>query len=302
MPTGYLTVRDADLHNLKNVTVRFPTGVLTTVTGVAGSGKSTLVSRVFVDAHPEAIVVDQSAIAASSRSNAATYIGILDHIRKLFATTHGVDAGLFSANSKGACPACEGRGISYVDLAFMDPVTTTCEVCEGRRFNPEALRYTVRGRSIADIMELTAGQCLECFPERKINTRLRSLTEVGLGYLPLGQPLSSLSGGERQRIKLAVELHKIGGVYVLDEPTTGLHMADVGRLVDLLDRLVDAGNTVIVIEHNLDVVKRSDWIIDLGPDGGERGGEVIFEGTPAQLWEATDSAAATYLRAPHNPG
>ncbi|WP_119728722.1 ATP-binding cassette domain-containing protein [Thermomonospora amylolytica] len=300
-PTGELRIENASLHNLRNVSVGVPTGVLTAVTGVAGSGKSTLISEVLVAEHPEAIVVDQSAIGVSSRSSPASYVGVLDHIRRLFAQENGgrkagVDAGMFSYNSAGACPSCEGRGVIYTDLAFMDPITTTCEVCEGRRFSDEVLKYTVRGKSIADVLEMTAEQALDFFPEKRIRTRLRTLNEVGLDYLTLGQPLSTLSGGERQRIKLANELHKTGSVYVLDEPTTGLHMADIGRLVVLLDRLVDGGNTVVVIEHNLDVVKRADWIIDLGPDGGKHGGQVIFEGTPAALLDHPTSLTAEHVR------
>ncbi|MFP3986763.1 excinuclease ABC subunit UvrA [Streptomyces sp. E11-3] len=298
-PTGGLWVKDARLHNLREVSVRFPTGVLTAVTGVAGSGKSTLVSGAFTAAHPDAVVVDQSPIGISARSTPATYLGIMDPLRKLFAQRTGTRPGLFSFNSQGACEACQGRGISYSDLAFMDPVTTTCQVCEGRRFKDEVLALTVGGRSIADVLELTADHALEFFAEfddRAVRRRLRALRDVGLTYLTLGQPLSSLSGGERQRIKLAMRLHRTGAVYVLDEPTTGLHMADVDGLVALLDRLVDAGNTVIVVEHNLDVVRRADWIIDLGPEGGRHGGRVVFEGTPAELLGAPDSFTARFLR------
>ncbi|WP_116023926.1 ATP-binding cassette domain-containing protein [Thermomonospora umbrina] len=300
-PTGWLPLENASLHNLKNVSVDLPTGVLTAVTGVAGSGKSTLISDVFVGAHPEAIVVDQSAIGVSSRSTPASYVGVLDHLRKLFSQENGgkaagVEPGLFSFNSRGACPACEGRGVIYTDLAFMDPITTTCEKCEGRRFAEEVLTYTVRGKSIVDVLDMTAEQALDFFPEKRVHAKLATLNEVGLDYLTLGQPLSTLSGGERQRIKLANELHKTGSVYVLDEPTTGLHMADVGALVALLDRLVDAGNTVIVIEHNLDVIKRADRIIDLGPDGGKHGGEIVFTGTPADLLEDHRSLTAEHVR------
>ncbi|MFC3997497.1 ATP-binding cassette domain-containing protein [Nocardiopsis sediminis] len=295
-PTGWYTLAGADRHNLKDITVRFPTGVLTAVTGVAGSGKSTLVSDVFVGEHPDAVVVDQSAIGASARSCPATYLGIMDEIRRIFAKENGVDAGLFSFNSRGACAQCQGRGVIYVDLAYMDPVTMTCGECGGRRFKEAVLRHTVGGWSVADVLDATAGQVRDLFPQPRIRRGLDALGDVGLGYLSLGQPLSSLSGGERQRIKLATELHATGGVYVLDEPTTGLHMADIGTLVALLDRLVDAGNTVVVIEHDLDVVKRADWVIDLGPDGGRNGGEVVFEGTPAQLLGDAGSLTAEYLR------
>ncbi|GAA3955904.1 excinuclease ABC subunit UvrA [Actinomadura viridis] len=295
-PTGRLTVTGARLNNLKDVTVDFPTGVLTAVTGVAGSGKSTLVSQVFAVRHPEAIVVDQSPIGASRRSTPATYIGVMDPLRRLFAKAGGADPALFSHNSKGACPGCDGHGVIVTDLAFMDPVTTTCRTCRGSRYRPEALAHTLRGRTIVDVLAMTAREALDLFTEEPLVTRLRALDEVGLGYLALGQPLGSLSGGERQRVKLAHQLHRTGQVYVLDEPTTGLHMADVDTLVALLDRLVDAGNTVIVIEHDLDVVRRADWVIDLGPDGGKHGGEIVFTGTPAALLEATGSITAAHLR------
>ncbi|MFH8607169.1 ATP-binding cassette domain-containing protein [Streptomyces sp. NPDC018029] len=292
-------VKGADLHNLKDVSVRVPTGVLTVVTGVAGSGKSTLVSKAFVEAHPDAVVVDQSSIGISGRSTPATYLGIMDTVRKLFSRETGAKASLFSFNSHGACERCQGRGIIYSDLAFMDPVTTTCEACEGRRFKDEVLRLTVGGRSVVDVLDMTAGQALEFFErfdDTSVRRRLRALRDVGLTYLTLGQPLSTLSGGERQRIKLATQLHRTGTTYVLDEPTTGLHMADVDGLLALLDRLVDAGNTVLVVEHNLDVVKHADWVIDLGPDGGKHGGRIVFEGTPAQLLRAEGSYTAEHLR------
>ncbi|MFE0170794.1 ATP-binding cassette domain-containing protein [Streptomyces sp. NPDC059002] len=301
--TGGHWVRDADLHNLRNVSVRVPTGVLTAVTGVAGSGKSTLVSGAFVAAHPDAVVVDQSAIGISGRSTPATYLGIMDTVRRLFARETGERASLFSFNSQGACERCQGRGIIYSDLAFMDPVTTTCEACEGRRFKDEVLRLTVGGHSIVDVLGMTAARALDFFDrlgdgfdDKGVRRRLGALRDVGLTYLTLGQPLSTLSGGERQRIKLATQLHRTGTTYVLDEPTTGLHMADVDGLLAMLDRLVDAGNTVVVVEHNLDVVKHADWVIDLGPDGGKHGGQIVFEGTPAQLLHAEGSFTAEHLR------
>lgn len=298
-PTGWLTVTGADRYNLKNVTARFPVGVLTAVTGVAGSGKSTLVSGAFLAAHPDAVAVDQSAIGGSRRSSPATYLGIMDQLRQLFAKAHGVKPGLFSFNSAGACSECGGAGIIFTDLAYMDPVTTVCQTCHGRRYRPEVLGYTVRGASIADVLDMTASEALEFWHEHddaRILTPLRALSDVGLGYLTLGRTLSSLSGGERQRIKLADHLHRRGAVYVLDEPTTGLHMADVDTLMTLLDRLVDGGNTVIVIEHDLEVIKRADWIVDLGPDGGKHGGEIVFAGTPAELLVDRRSVTADYLR------
>ncbi|MFD9909987.1 ATP-binding cassette domain-containing protein [Streptomyces sp. NPDC059063] len=298
-PVGGVWIKGADLYNLKDVSVRVPTGVLTAVTGVAGSGKSTLVSRVFTDQHPDAVVVDQSAIGISGRSTPATYLGIMDRLRTLFARHTGTQPGLFSFNSRGACESCQGRGVIYSDLAFMDPVTTACEACAGRRFKDEVLRLTVGGRSIVDVLEMTAERALsffEDFPDAAVRRRLTALRDVGLTYLALGQPLSTLSGGERQRIKLATQLHRTGTTYVLDEPTTGLHMADVDGLLALLDRLVDAGNTVVVVEHNLEVVKHADWVIDMGPDGGKHGGRVVFEGTPRELLRAEGSFTAEHLR------
>ncbi|MCL7425981.1 excinuclease ABC subunit UvrA [Streptomyces sp. YS415] len=293
--TGGLWVKGADRHNLRDVTVEFPTGVLTVVTGVAGSGKSTLAAEL-TRAHPEAVVVDQSSIGISGRSTPATYVGIMDTVRKIFARETGAEAGLFSFNSSGACPTCEGRGIISTDLAFMDPVTMTCHDCEGRRFKDEVLHLTVDGRSIADVLEMTAGQALDFFDDTGVRRRLRALRDVGLTYLTLGQPLSTLSGGERQRIKLATRLHLTEVLYVLDEPTTGLHLSDVDALLALLDRLVDAGNTVVVVEHHLDVVAHADWVVDLGPDGGRDGGEVIFTGTPRRLLDVPGSFTAEHLR------
>ncbi|RAY12589.1 excinuclease ABC subunit UvrA [Actinomadura craniellae] len=295
-PTGALPLRGADLHNLKNVSVDVPTGVLTAVTGVAGSGKSTLISGVFAVEHPEAIVLDQSAIGISPRSTPATYTNVWDMVRRLLAQEHGVDAGLFSFNSKGGCPECQGRGTITMDLAFMDPVTTVCEVCEGRRYRDEVLRYKLDGKNVVEILALTVEEALEYFSNPTILQRLAPLHEVGLGYLTLGRPLSMLSGGERQRIKLAHRLHEQGSVYVFDEPTTGLHMADIDTLLALLDRLVDSGNSVIVVEHDLDVIKHADWIIDLGPDAGEQGGEIVFAGTPTEMARTCDSHTAEYLR------
>ncbi|MGW0600381.1 ATP-binding cassette domain-containing protein [Streptomyces sp. NPDC002776] len=293
--TGGLWVKGADRHNLRDVTVEFPTGVLTVVTGVAGSGKSSLVAEL-TRAHPEAVVVDQSSIGISARSTPATYVGIMDTVRKIFARETGAEAGLFSFNSSGACATCEGRGIISTDLAFMDPVTTTCHDCEGRRFKDEVLRLTVDGRSVADVLEMTAGQALDFFADTGVRRRLSALRDVGLTYLTLGQPLSTLSGGERQRIKLATRLHLTGALYVLDEPTTGLHLSDVDALLALLDRLVDVGNTVVVVEHHLDVVAHADWVVDLGPDGGRDGGEVIFTGTPRGLLDVPGSFTAEHLR------
>lgn len=294
--TGELLVEHAKAHNLKDVTVGFPTGVLTAITGVAGSGKSSLVRDVFMKRYPDSVFVDQSAIGASSRSTPATYLGLMDSIRKLFAKASGAAPGLFSFNSTGACPQCEGRGVIITEVAYMDPVTTHCDSCDGRRFSDEVLAHTLRGKSIADVLELSAEEALEFFTEKALNAKLQTMNEVGLNYLSLGQALSTLSGGERQRIKLATQLQKTGSVYVLDEPTTGLHMSDVDTLLVLMDGLVERGNTVLVIEHNLDVVAHADWVIDLGPDGGKNGGEVVFTGTPAELLAHPVSLTGEYLR------
>lgn len=294
-PTGELTVEHANLHNLRDVRVTIPRGVLTVVTGVAGSGKSSLIQGCLPESHPEAVVIDQSLGRGSRRSNTATYTGILDPIRKAFASANKVSAALFSANSKGACPDCKGLGLIYTDLAHLDTVTTVCESCEGRRFTDEVLGYTLRGRNIADVLRLSIVEAAEFFTESAIRRTLRALNDVGLGYVTLGQPLSTLSGGERQRLKLAGELGSTSQIYILDEPTTGLHMNDVDTLIGLLDRLVDSGSTVIVIEHNLDVVSRADWVIDIGPGAGHDGGTVVFEGPPMDLTADDRSVTGRYL-------
>lgn len=295
-PAGWLPVKDAHLHNLQHVSVRIPTGVLTVVTGVAGSGKSSLINGVFLLQHPEAIVIDQSAVGASIRSNPATYTGILDDIRQLFGKANKVSPSLFSFNSKGACPDCQGLGFIFTDLAFLEPVRTTCETCNGKRFKEEVLQYTYQGKNISDVLGMTVHQALQFFEHREIRRKLKAMHDVGLDYLTLGQPLSTLSGGECQRIKLAGELHKQGSIYVMDEPTTGLHMSDTGHLLEIINRLVDAGNSVIIIEHNMDIIKHADWIIDLGPEGGSKGGHVLFEGTPKDLLRAKNSLTGRYIQ------
>jgi excinuclease UvrABC ATPase subunit len=289
-------IENASLHNLKNVSVTIPRGVLTAVTGVAGSGKSTLICREFVSRCPGATVVDQKPIGTSSRSTPATYTGVMDEIRKLFAKANKVSAQWFSFNSKGACPVCKGKGEITPDVAFADPVTIRCEECGGRRYNPTALSYRYRGKNIEEVTSLTISQAMEFFPQENIREPLRRLVDVGLGYMTLGQPTSTLSGGETQRLKLASELQTKGSVYILDEPTVGLHAQDVRVLLGLLRRLVEAGNTVIVIEHRLDVIAAADWVIDLGPQGGREGGELIFAGTPEALTGCERSLTGRYLR------
>jgi excinuclease UvrABC ATPase subunit len=295
-PAGFMQISNAKLHNLKDISVGIPKGVLTVVTGVAGSGKSTLINEVFLSQHPEAIVIDQSAVGTSIRSNPATYTGILDDIRQLFGKANKVSPSLFSFNSKGACSGCQGLGFNFIDLAFLEPVRTVCEECNGRRFKEEVLQYTLHGKTITDVLDMTVQQAQGFFTKKEVVNRLTAMNDVGLDYLTLGQPLSTLSGGECQRIKLAGELHKKGSIYVMDEPTTGLHMSDTGHLLEIIDRLVDAGNSVIVIEHNTDVICNADWIIDLGPEGGSRGGAVLYEGTPAGLLQAAHSLTGKHLR------
>ncbi|MFI2452660.1 ATP-binding cassette domain-containing protein [Streptomyces sp. NPDC019539] len=289
-PTGALRIRGATANNLQGVDVDVPLGVLCVVTGVAGSGKSSLVHGALPrQAGAEGVVsVDQSAIRGSRRSNPATYTGLLEPIRKAFAKANGVKPALFSANSEGACPTCNGAGVIYTDLAMMAGVATTCEDCEGKRFQPSVLEYHLGGRDISEVLAMSVTEAEEFFGAGEARTPaahriLERLADVGLGYLSLGQPLTTLSGGERQRLKLAVHMAEKGGVYVLDEPTTGLHLADVEHLLGLLDRLVESGKSVIVIEHHQAVMAHADWIIDLGPGAGHDGGRVVFEGTPADL-------------------
>ena len=298
IPKEFLPIRNANIHNLKNVSVDIPLNVLTVVTGVAGSGKSSLIRDVFAKQYADRVaLVDQSPVTATGRSTPATFLGFFDEIRKVLAKENGVNAGLFSFNSKGACPACGGRGQIVTELVFMDPVTTVCEACEGKRYSQEAMSYQYKGKNIVEILDMSVGDAYEFFKEnRKLKKALGAMLEVGLPYLSLGQPLSTLSGGERQRVKLAKDLDKKGNIYILDEPTTGLHASDIKKVMELLDSLVDRGNTVIVIEHNLDVMKRADWLIDVGPDGGTAGGQIVFTGTPLEMVEKSHTITAEYLR------
>jgi excinuclease UvrABC ATPase subunit len=292
---GQLKLSRVNVNNLKNVSVDIPVGVLTMVTGVAGSGKSSLLNEAFVAHFPEAIVVDQTAVGANPRSNPATYTGMMDDVRTAFAKANKVNAGLFSFNSKGACENCNGLGVVYTDLSFFERVKSPCEVCGGKRFKDEVLDYKLDGKSIVDVLEMTVSQALAFFSIPDITRTLQTMSDVGLDYLTLGQPLDTLSGGECQRIKLASQLHKEGSIYVLDEPTTGLHKSDTDKLLKTLNQIVDGGNTVIVIEHNMDMVRNADWVIDLGPEGGSKGGQVMFEGTPADLKSATQSITSQYI-------
>jgi excinuclease UvrABC ATPase subunit len=294
-PTDALKIEDASTNNLKHVSVDIPLGVLTAVTGVAGSGKSSLIQGSIAGREGVAIV-DQSAIRGSRRSNPATYTGLLDPIRKAFAKANGVKPALFSANSEGACPNCKGIGLIYTELGVMNEVATVCEECEGKRFTPEVLEYKLHGKDISEVLAMPVSEARELFTKGQAAAILERLAAVGLDYVALGQPLTTLSGGERQRLKLAIQMAQEATVYVLDEPTTGLHLVDIDRLLALLDRLVDDGNTVIVIEHHLAVMAHADWLIDLGPGAGHDGGEIVFTGTPAELVATGSSLTAEHLR------
>jgi len=300
-PSGVMKVRGARTNNLQNVDVDIPLGVLVVVTGVAGSGKSSLIHG-SVSGRDGVVTVDQGAIHGSRRSNPATYTGLLEPIRKAFAKANGVKPALFSANSEGACPACNGAGVIYTDLAMMAGVSTPCVECEGKRFQAQVLEYRLGGLNIAEVLDLPVNDAAEFFGAGEARTPaaheiLQRMASVGLGYLRLGQPLTTLSGGERQRLKLATHMGEEGGIYVLDEPTTGLHLADLEQLLGLLDKLVDSGKSVIVIEHHLSVMAHADWIIDLGPGAGHDGGRVVFEGTPAKLVAARSTVTGEHLAA-----
>ncbi len=299
--TGVLAIRGADRHDLRDVDVDLPLGVLVVVTGVAGSGKSSLFHG-SLSGRDGVVSVDQAAIKGSRRSNPATYTGLLDPIRTAFAKENGVKAALFSANSEGACPQCKGAGVIYTDLAMMADVAAPCEVCDGKRFQAEVLEYTLGGKDISEVLAMPVAEALEFFGDGRAGIPaaheiLERLAGVGLGYLSLGQPLTTLSGGERQRLKLATRLADKGDVYVLDEPTTGLHLADVEQLLGLLDRLVDAGTSVVVIAHHQAVMAHADWIIDLGPGAGHDGGRIVFAGRPADLVAARSTLTGEHLAA-----
>ena len=293
--TEWIESSRSSLHNLKNISLRIPKGVFTVVTGVAGSGKSTLVNGVFAKEYPEAIIIDQSAVGANIRSNPATYTGIMDSIRKLFADENKVSAGLFSYNSEGACEFCKGHGVIKTELSFMDSVETLCENCEGKRFKKEVYQYTLNGKHIIDVLDMTIAEAVLFFKGTDICKKLKNIADVGLQYMTLGQPLNTLSGGECQRLKLAKEFSKKGNIYIMDEPTTGLHMSDITGILKIINRLVDKGNTIIVIEHNLDVIRSADWLIDIGVDGGSRGGQILFEGKPVDLQQCKTSITAKFI-------
>jgi excinuclease UvrABC ATPase subunit len=300
-PSGALEVRGASTHNLQDVDVDIPLGALVVVTGVAGSGKSSLIGG-SVSGREGVVSIDQAPIRGSRRSNPATYTGLLDPIRNAFAKANGVKAALFSANSEGACPNCNGAGVIYTDLAMMAGVASTCDVCDGKRFDASVLDYHLGGKDISEVLAMPVTEAQEFFGAGKAHIPaahaiLERLADVGLGYLSLGQPLTTLSGGERQRLKLATHMGEKGGVYVLDEPTSGLHLADVEQLLGLLDRLVDSGKSVIVIEHHQAVMAHADWIIDLGPGAGHDGGRIVFEGTPADLVAARSTLTGEHLAA-----
>lgn len=298
VPTGFLPVRNANVHNLKNVDVDIPLGVLTVVTGVAGSGKSSLIRDVFAKQYEDKVLlIDQSSITATNRSTVCTFLGFFDEIRKVFAKENNVSDSLFTFNGKGACPCCKGKGYITTELVFMEPITTVCEECNGNRYSNEALQYTYKNKSIVEVLNMNVEDACEIFSDnKKIMSYLNELMEVGLSYISLGQPLSTFSGGERQRVKLAENIKKKGNIYVLDEPTTGLHAADITKIMDILESIVEKGNTVIVIEHNTDVMKLADYIIDVGPDGGTKGGKIVFTGTPKEMIEYGNTITAEYLK------
>ena len=295
-PSGWFPVRHADLHNLKDLSVDIPQGVMTVVAGVAGSGKSSLMEFFQTHCDRETIFIGQKNIGINLRSTPATYLDISDPIRKLFAQANKVNMQLFSFNSKGACPACGGKGVIVSDMAFMESIETVCELCHGSRYAEEVLHYQYKGKNIAEVMDLSVEEAVDFFEGQPFQPQLQALNKVGLGYLHLNQTMTTLSGGELQRIKLADQLHRKGEVFIIDEPTDGLHLDDVHRLLKLFHEMTDAGNTLILIEHSLDVMKEADYIIELGPGGGEKGGRLLFVGTPAQLLTASDSVTAPYLR------
>lgn len=294
--SDYYLIENACENNLKNITVRIPKGVLTVVTGVSGCGKSSLIHGCFVPQHPEACVINQEPVGRTTRGNIVSYMGVFNHIRKLFSETTGQEQSLFSFNAAGACPKCEGRGFLSFEMSFLDAVRTKCDDCNGKRYNSRAQSYKYKGKDISEVLDLTVNQAVDFFGDvPSILKHITLLQDVGLGYLTLGQSLSSLSGGESQRLKIATVLKKTGGLYVMDEPTTGLHMNDIENFFCIIDRLVNSGNTVIIIEHNPDIIRRADWMIDLGPEGGSKGGYLLFEGRPCDAVSDPHSITGRFL-------
>ncbi len=294
--SDYYLIENACENNLKNITVRIPKGVLTVVTGVSGCGKSSLIYGCFVPQHPEACVINQEPVGRTTRGNIVSYMGVFNHIRKLFSETTGQEQSLFSFNAAGACPKCEGRGFLSFEMSFLDAVRTKCDDCNGKRYNSRAQSYKYKGKDISEVLDLTVNQAVDFFGDvPSILKHITLLQDVGLGYLTLGQSLSSLSGGESQRLKIATVLKKTGGLYVMDEPTTGLHMNDIENFFSIIDRLVNSGNTVIIIEHNPDIIRRADWMIDLGPEGGSKGGYLLFEGRPCDAVSDPHSITGRFL-------
>lgn len=294
--SDYYLIENACENNLKNITVRIPKGVLTVVTGVSGCGKSSLIHGCFVPQHPEACVINQEPVGRTTRGNIVSYMGVFNHIRNLFSETTGQEQSLFSFNAAGACPKCEGRGFLSFEMSFLDAVRTKCDDCNGKRYNSRAQSYKYKGKDISEVLDLTVNQAFDFFGDvPSILKHITLLQDVGLGYLTLGQSLSSLSGGESQRLKIATVLKKTGGLYVMDEPTTGLHMNDIDNFFSIIDRLVNSGNTVIIIEHNPDIIRRADWMIDLGPEGGSKGGYLLFEGRPCDAVSDPHSITGRFL-------
>lgn len=295
-PKKFMSIKNADLHNLKDITVDIPKNILVGITGVAGAGKSTLINEVFTKIYPQSVVIDQSAVGRSVRSIPVTYIGIFNEIRSIFAQANNKSKSMFSFNSDGGCPKCKGKGYKKIEMHFLGYVHVNCNHCQGKRYSPKVLEFKYKDKNISQVLEMTVNEADDFFNNKKINRGLSLLKKVGLGYLTLGQSLNTLSGGEAQRVKITRELNKKGNIYIFDEPTTGLHFADIKKLVEVLNSLVEKGNSVIVIEHNLDVIANTDWIIDLGPEGGNKGGEVIAHGTPREISKVKNSYTGQYLK------
>jgi excinuclease UvrABC ATPase subunit len=294
-PSGWLKIKNANLHNLKNINVDLPKGILTVIAGVAGSGKSSLMEFFEKEYNKNIIPIHQKSIGSNSRSTPATYLNIMDSIREIYAKENKVSKKLFSFNSKGACPACKGKGIIVSDMGFMDSIETVCDTCGGKRYSKEVLKYLYRDKNISEVMDMTVDESVDFFKEVDFTKKLKALQKTGLGYLRLNQSMSTLSGGEMQRVKLASNLNKKGSIFIIDEPTDGLHIKDVKKLINLFDSLIEKGNTLFVIEHNLDIIKNSDYIIELGPGGGSSGGKILFTGTPYEMLNSKESVTKFYL-------